>query len=52
MIADIQFNISTSIGLTVYPIDDSDADSLLHHADLAMYEAKQAGRNRYKVFDA
>jgi diguanylate cyclase (GGDEF)-like protein/PAS domain S-box-containing protein len=51
-IAEVQFNISTSIGVTVFPSDNSDVDTLLRHADLAMYEAKQAGRNRFKLFDA
>jgi len=44
--------ISASIGVTLYPADDGDADLLLHHADQAMYAAKQAGRNRYQLFDA
>ena len=43
--------ISASIGVTLYPIDGSDADTLLRHADQAMYTAKQAGRNRYHLFD-
>ena len=44
-------NISASIGVTLYPQDGSDADTLLRHADQAMYAAKQAGRNRYHLFD-
>jgi diguanylate cyclase (GGDEF)-like protein/PAS domain S-box-containing protein len=44
--------VSASIGLTLYPQDDSSADQLLRHADRAMYEAKQSGKNRYIVFDA
>jgi diguanylate cyclase (GGDEF)-like protein len=44
--------VSASIGLTLYPQDDSNADQLLRHADRAMYEAKQSGKNRYFVFDA
>ena len=43
--------ITASIGATVYPIDRSDADTLLRHADHAMYGAKQAGRNGYQFFD-
>jgi diguanylate cyclase (GGDEF)-like protein/PAS domain S-box-containing protein len=46
-----ELNISASIGVTVYPIDYTDTDSLLRHADQAMYRAKQAGRNRYQIFD-
>ena len=44
--------ISASMGVTLYPIDGSDSDMLLRHADQAMYQAKQAGRNRYALFDA
>jgi diguanylate cyclase (GGDEF)-like protein/PAS domain S-box-containing protein len=43
--------ISASIGVTLYPQDGSDADTLLRHADQAMYVAKQAGRNRHHLFD-
>jgi diguanylate cyclase (GGDEF)-like protein/PAS domain S-box-containing protein len=43
--------ISASIGVTAYPLDDGDADTLIRHADQAMYAAKQAGRNRYHLFD-
>ncbi|MBI4998419.1 MAG: EAL domain-containing protein [Rhodocyclales bacterium] len=45
--------ISASIGVALCPGDaGSDLDSLLRHADHAMYVAKQAGRNRWHVFDA
>lgn len=45
-------SISASSGLAIYPLDDADPDTLLRHADQAMYEAKQAGRNRFHLFDA
>ena len=44
--------VTASMGLTVYPIDRSDSDTLLRHADHAMYDAKQKGRNGYAFFDA
>jgi diguanylate cyclase (GGDEF)-like protein/PAS domain S-box-containing protein len=44
-------SISASIGVAIYPLDDADADTLLRHADQAMYLAKQAGRNRIHWFD-
>lgn len=44
--------VSGSIGATVYPLDEADADTLLRHADQAMYVAKEAGKKRYHFFDA
>ncbi len=44
--------MTASIGATVYPIDKAGADTLLRHADHAMYGAKQAGRSGYQFFDA
>ena len=48
---DIVLNVSASIGVTVYPEDNFDADQLMRHADQAMYIAKQMGKNRYHLFD-
>jgi EAL domain-containing protein (putative c-di-GMP-specific phosphodiesterase class I) len=39
------------MGVTLFPADDADADTLLRHADYAMYQAKQSGKNRYHRFD-
>lgn len=44
--------IGASSGVTIYPSDNSDIDTLLRHADQAMYQAKLAGKNRYKIFNA
>lgn len=43
--------ISASMGATVAPTDSDDPDTLLRHADQAMYVAKQEGGNRYNLFD-
>lgn len=42
--------VSASIGLSVYPNDGLDAETLLKHADIALYQAKENGRNGYKRF--
>lgn len=44
--------ITTSIGISVYPIDGTEVDVLLKNADQAMYAAKEQGRNRYHYFTA
>jgi diguanylate cyclase (GGDEF)-like protein len=43
---------SASIGISVYPADGTDPDSLVAHADEAMYSAKQLGRNTFQFFSA
>ena len=48
----VEVSVSASIGVTLYPEDNVDADSLLRHADHAMYSAKQMGKNRYQMFDS
>ncbi len=42
--------IGCSVGVAFYPDDGRDGDSLLKHADIAMYRAKQRGRNTYSLF--
>jgi diguanylate cyclase (GGDEF)-like protein/PAS domain S-box-containing protein len=44
-------NVFASIGVTLFPDDNQDAETLLRHADQAMYVAKQRGRNRFHLFD-
>ena len=46
-----QPQISASIGVTLSSFDHSDSDTLLRHADQAMYVAKQAGKNRFSFFN-
>ncbi|MCG7866269.1 MAG: EAL domain-containing protein [Candidatus Thiodiazotropha taylori] len=43
-------SVSASIGVTLYPIDNTDADGLIRHADQAMYLAKRLGKNRYQFY--
>ncbi len=46
-------HVSASVGVTFYPqAEEMDADQLLRQADQAMYQAKQMGKNRYRIFDA
>ena len=51
-LASQQVCVSASIGVTLFPEDDADPDTLLRHADQAMYRAKQRGRNCIQFFDA
>ncbi|WP_240339407.1 bifunctional diguanylate cyclase/phosphodiesterase [Marinobacter sp. BW6] len=43
--------ISASMGVSVYPDDPSDSETLLRHAEQALYQAKEEGRGRHRVFD-
>ena len=44
-------HISVSIGISIYPDDGQDAETLIKSADTAMYHAKENGRNNYKFFE-
>jgi diguanylate cyclase (GGDEF)-like protein len=46
-----EFFISSSIGISIYPTDGEDAESLIKNADIAMYHAKNNGRNNYQYFN-
>ncbi|UOF91976.1 EAL domain-containing protein [Fodinisporobacter ferrooxydans] len=52
VLAESEFYITASIGISLYPENGSDIETLLKHADSAMYAAKQNGGNRYKLYDA
>ena len=42
-------SITTSAGIAIYPVHGEDADTLMKSADLALYEAKRAGKNAYRI---
>ena len=44
-------SVSASIGISIYPDDNSDPDTLLRHADQAMYKAKQEGKNCFHIYN-
>jgi diguanylate cyclase (GGDEF)-like protein/PAS domain S-box-containing protein len=50
-IGDQTVNLTASLGVTLYPEDDTDAEGLIRHADQAMYAAKEKGRNQFHIFD-
>lgn len=41
---------TTSVGISIYPKDGSDSETLIKKADIAMFKAKQSGKNKYEVF--
>ncbi len=47
---DCEHFVTTSIGISLYPLDSSDVETLIKNADSAMYNAKGCGRNNYKFF--
>ncbi|NMG67204.1 EAL domain-containing protein [Azoarcus indigens] len=49
-VAGARLNPSASIGVSLFPDNGCDVDTLLRHADVAMYQAKAAGRNAYEFF--
>jgi EAL domain-containing protein (putative c-di-GMP-specific phosphodiesterase class I) len=52
MLADTEIYTSASLGISLYPADAPDAESLLKHADIAMYKAKESGRDGYQLFSS
>ncbi|MCG6925239.1 MAG: EAL domain-containing protein [Acidobacteria bacterium] len=49
-VVDEEVSLTASAGISVFPEDGGDALTLLRHADLAMYRAKQEGKNNYRFF--
>ncbi|MCD2515231.1 EAL domain-containing protein [Massilia sp. G4R7] len=46
----VQLTLSASIGVAICPTDGVDVDTLMHHADVAMYHAKENGRDSFRFF--
>ena len=44
------FSVGLSVGIAIAPVDHHKADQLLRYADMALYEAKRNGRNRFELF--
>ena len=49
-ICDQSVSVTTTIGISVFPADGTDSDTLMKNADVAMYHAKESGRNGYQFY--
>jgi len=47
-----ELHITTSVGVSLYPYDGTDAETLIKHADISMYRAKNLGRNKLIYFSS
>lgn len=52
LINDIEVNVAASIGVALYPRHGEDVDNLIKYADIAMYRAKELGKNKYVIYTA
>lgn len=50
MVNHYELFITTSIGLSIFPYDGEEFEDLIKHADIALYQAKEHGKNKYDVF--
>lgn len=51
-LGDMQVAATASMGAAIYPEDGHDTETLLKHADVAMYRSKEVGRNSFQLFEA
>jgi diguanylate cyclase (GGDEF)-like protein/PAS domain S-box-containing protein len=51
-VSGVEMHVSCSVGIAVYPDDGSDIDTLMRHADTAMYQAKSAGKDGARFYTA
>jgi diguanylate cyclase (GGDEF)-like protein/PAS domain S-box-containing protein len=49
-VAGRELHVTASLGITIYPFDERDAQGLLRNADVAMYHAKASGKNNYQFY--
>ncbi|MCW9050557.1 MAG: EAL domain-containing protein [Deltaproteobacteria bacterium] len=49
-LADTEVFISVSIGISIFPLDGTETEELMKHADLAMYDAKEKGKNNFQYY--
>ncbi|WP_157268431.1 putative bifunctional diguanylate cyclase/phosphodiesterase [Azohydromonas aeria] len=47
-----EFHVTASVGISMYPRDGEDERTLMKHADIAMYQAKEDGKNTYAFYSA
>jgi diguanylate cyclase (GGDEF)-like protein len=52
LIAGNQLHVTLSIGISLYPDDGTDVETVVRNADTAMYHAKRSGRNKHQFFSA
>jgi len=50
VVQDMEFSVTASLGVSIFPMDGDDPHMLLRNADTAMYRSKRKGRNTYEVF--
>ncbi|MFC4101499.1 bifunctional diguanylate cyclase/phosphodiesterase [Paenibacillus xanthanilyticus] len=51
-VMDVEHYITVSAGISIYPQDGDTSEKLLKNADMAMYKAKQAGKNRFEFYNS